>query len=338
MLDSLAAELKASNLPKSKFIENYIIDRINEGALKKGSRLPSINELSGKCKIARETVVKSYNLLKQKGLVESRHGKGFIVIKSKYKKLANVYVLLDVMSNAYKEQLVRGINENIGGKVQITYNAHRYNPEAFVSCLENAIGRFEYYVVFAMRDKSTFKSVLKIPQNRLLLLDVPADIKDCDCSQIYQNSDLNFKKALSEALPHLKKYNKFYMIFDPQYHHPIERVAAFEEFCAENRLPCEILPAFEKSKLGKGTFWMIMTDVHLVDLLLCAKGEGLKVKSDFGVITYDDTPMKKVVADGVATISVDFYNMGRLVAEQLQNWNPELKITVPSIFTRRSTV
>jgi len=56
------------------------------------------------------------------------------------------------------------------------------------------------------------------------------------------------------------------------------------------------------------------------------------------VITYDDTPMKKVVADGVATISVDFYNMGRLVAEQLQNWNPELKITVPSIFTRRSTV
>ena len=338
MLEHLAAELKVSNIPKSKFIENYIIDLINEGVLKKGSRLPSINELSGKCKIARETVVKSYNLLKQKGLVESRHGKGFIVIKSKYKKLANVFVLLDVMSNAYKEQLVRGINENIGGKVQITYNAHRYNAEAFVNCLENAIGRFEYYVVFAMRDKSTFKSVLKIPQNRLLLLDVPADIKDCDCAQIYQNSDANFKTALAEALPHLKKYNKFYMIFDPQYHHPIERVAAFEEFCKENGLPCEILHDFDKSKLERGTFWMIMTDVHLVDLLLCARENGLKVKSDFGVITYDDTPMKKVVADGVATISVDFYNMGRLVAEQLQNWNPELKITVPSIFTRRATV
>ena len=83
---------------------------------------------------------------------------------------------------------------------------------------------------------------------------------------------------------------------------------------------------------------MIMSDIHLVDLLLFAKELNLKVKDDFGVITYDDTPMKKVVADGVATISIDFYNMGKLVAEQLQNWNPELKLTVDSIFTRRSTV
>ena len=83
---------------------------------------------------------------------------------------------------------------------------------------------------------------------------------------------------------------------------------------------------------------MIMSDIHLVDLLLFAKELNLKVKDDFGVITYDDTPIKKVVADGVATISIDFYNMGKLVAEQLQNWNSELKLTVDSIFTRRSTV
>ena len=260
------------------------------------------------------------------------------MIKSKYRKVANVFVLLDVMSNAYKEQLVRGINENIGGKVQITYNAHRYNAEAFINCIENAIGRFEYYVIFAMRDKTTFKSVLKIPQNKLMLLDVPANIKDCDCAQIYQNSDTNFKRALSEALPHLKKYKKFYMVFDPAHHHPVERVDAFKDFCNENNFHCEILQSFDKSKLERETFWMIMSDIHLVDLLLFAKELNLKVKDDFGVITYDDTPMKKVVADGVATISIDFYNMGKLVAEQLQNWNSELKLTVDSIFTRRSTV
>ena len=89
MLKKLASELKVSHVPKSKFIENFIIDMINDGKLKKGSKLPSINELANSCKIARETVVKSYNLLKSKGLVESRHGKGFIVIKSKYRKVAN---------------------------------------------------------------------------------------------------------------------------------------------------------------------------------------------------------------------------------------------------------
>lgn len=226
ILADLSAQLKVSHMPKSKFIENYFIDMINEGVLKKGMKLPSINELAGKCKIARETVVKSYNLLKSKGLIESRHGKGFIVIKSKYKKSVNVFILLDVMSNSYKEQLVRGLNENLGNKISITCFAHRYNPEMFVNLIEDAVGRYEYYVVFAMRDKSTFKSVLKIPQNRLLLLDVPADIPDCESSYIYQNSDENFYKALSESLPFISKYKKFYMIFDPSGTHPVERISA----------------------------------------------------------------------------------------------------------------
>lgn len=338
MLKDLPAQLKVSHVPKSKFIENYFIDLINDGLIRKGSKLPSINELANKCKIARETVVKSYNLLKTKGLIESRHGKGFVVIKSRYKKTVNVFVLLDVMSNAYKEQLVLGINENIGAKIHITYHAHRYNSETFINTIEDAIGRYEYYVIFPMRDKSTFASVLKIPQKRLMLLDIPADIKESDASFIYQNSDVNFRKALYDALPFISKYKKFYMVFNPKSSHPVERIAAFEKFCRENNLPHEILPDIDANAIKKSSFWMLQDDRHLVHLLLTAKEKGLKVKDDFGIVTYDDTPIKKVVADGVATISIDFYKLGKLVAEQLLNWNPELKITVPTIFTRRSTV
>ncbi len=338
ILKDLVGPLKSSHLPKSKFIENYFIDLINEGVLKKGMKLPSINELANKCKIARETVVKSYNLLKTKGLIESRHGKGFIVVKSRYKKVINVFVLLDVMSNAYKEQLVRGINDNLGGRVNITYHAHRYNPETFIHTIEDAIGRYEYYVVFPMRDKTTYSTVLKLPQKRLMLLDIPADIKESESAYIYQNSDVNFRKALYDALPFIGKYKKFYMVFNPKSFHPVERIAAFEKFCKENNLSAEILSDVDENLVRKGTFLMLMDDVHLVKLLLTAKEKQIKVKEDFGVITYDDTPIKQVVADGVATISIDFKNLGKLVAEQLLNWTPELKIIIPSIFTRRSTV
>ena len=338
ILADLSAQLKVSHMPKSKFIENYFIDMINEGVLKKGMKLPSINELAGKCKIARETVVKSYNLLKSKGLIESRHGKGFIVIKSKYKKSVNVFILLDVMSNSYKEQLVRGLNENLGNKISITCFAHRYNPEMFVNLIEDAVGRYEYYVVFAMRDKSTFKSVLKIPQNRLLLLDVPADIPDCESSYIYQNSDENFYKALSESLPFISKYKKFYMIFDPSGTHPVERISAFKRFCSDNSLDCRILDDFSEAYLEKGAFFMVMDDNHLVDILLSAKDKGLKVKDDFGVISYNDSPIKKVVADGAAVISINFYNLGKMLAQQLQDWNPNLREVVPTYFIRRGTV
>ena len=338
ILADLSAQIKISHMPKSKFIENYFIDMINEGVLKKGMKLPSINELAGKCKIARETVVKSYNLLKSKGLIESRHGKGFIVIKSKYKKSVNVFILLDVMSNSYKEQLVRGLNENLGNKVSITCFAHRYNPEMFVNLIEDAVGRYEYYAVFAMRDKSTFKSVLKIPQNRLLLLDVPADIPDCESSYIYQNSDENFYKALSESLPFISKYKKFYMIFDPSETHPVERISAFKRFCSDNSLDSRILDDFSEAYLEKGAFFMVMDDNHLVDILLSAKDKGLKVKDDFGVISYNDSPIKKVVADGAAVISIDFYNLGKMLAQQLQDWNPNLREVVPTYFIRRGTV
>lgn len=338
ILADLSAQLKVSHMPKSKFIENYFIDMINEGVLKKGMKLPSINELAGKCKIARETVVKSYNLLKSKGLIESRHGKGFIVIKSKYKKSVNVFILLDVMSNSYKEQLVRGLNENLGNKISITCFAHRYNPEMFVNLIEDAVGRYEYYVVFAMRDKSTFKSVLKIPQNRLLLLDVPADIPDCESSYIYQNSDENFYKALSESLPFISKYKKFYMIFDPSGTHPVERISAFKRFCSDNSLDCRILDDFSEAYLEKGAFFMVMDDNHLVDILLSAKDKGLKVKDDFGVISYNDSPIKKVVADGAAVISINFYKLGKMLAQQLQDWNPNLREVVPTYFIRRGTV
>lgn len=338
ILADLSAQLKVSHMPKSKFIENYFIDLINAGTMKKGMKLPSINELAGKCKIARETVVKSYNLLKSKGLIESRHGKGFIVIRSRYKKSVNVFILLDVMSNSYKEQLVRGLNENLGNKVNITCYAHRYNPDMFVNLIEDALGRYEYYVVFAMRDKSTFKSVLKIPQNRLLLVDVPADIPDCECSYIYQNSDENFYKALSESLPFISKYKKFYMIFDPSGTHPVERISAFKRFCADNSFECQILDDFSEKYLEKGSFFMVMDDSHLVDMLLSAKEKGLKVKGDFGVISYNDSPIKKVVADGAAVISIDFYNLGKMVAQQLQDWNPGLHEVVPTYFIRRGTV
>lgn len=83
---------------------------------------------------------------------------------------------------------------------------------------------------------------------------------------------------------------------------------------------------------------MVMDDNHLVDILLSAKDKGLKVKDDFGVISYNDSPIKKVVADGAAVISINFYNLGKMLAQQLQDWNPNLREVVPTYFIRRGTV
>jgi DNA-binding LacI/PurR family transcriptional regulator len=36
---------------------------------------------------------------------------------------------------------------------------------------------------------------------------------------------------------------------------------------------------------------------------------------DIGIISYNDTPLKKVVANGITTISTDFVAMGKTLAQ-----------------------
>jgi DNA-binding LacI/PurR family transcriptional regulator len=38
---------------------------------------------------------------------------------------------------------------------------------------------------------------------------------------------------------------------------------------------------------------------------------------DFGIISYNETPLKKVVENGITTISTDFNEMGKQLAEMI---------------------
>ena len=43
----------------------------------------------------------------------------------------------------------------------------------------------------------------------------------------------------------------------------------------------------------------------------------MKLGSDFGIISYNETPLKKVVENGITTISTDFRAMGKIMAEMI---------------------
>ena len=56
-------------------IEKYIIN----GEYPEGFPLPSMNSLAEELGISKETVKKAYLILKERGMVEARQGKGFYV-------------------------------------------------------------------------------------------------------------------------------------------------------------------------------------------------------------------------------------------------------------------
>ncbi|GGJ57999.1 DNA-binding transcriptional MocR family regulator [Anoxybacillus voinovskiensis] len=68
-----------SHVPVHEQICQYFIDRISSNMLKEGEQLPSVRQLAKELGVALVTVQKAYQLLQQKGYVESFQGKGIFV-------------------------------------------------------------------------------------------------------------------------------------------------------------------------------------------------------------------------------------------------------------------
>ena len=56
-------------------------------------------------------------------------------------------------------------------------------------------------------------------------------------------------------------------------------------------------------------------DRDLVKVVKASQEVHLEIGRDVGIISYNDTPLKQVVANGVTTISTDFVTMGKTLAQ-----------------------
>src|SRR5215467_1394947 len=75
--------MSIDHLPLYAQVENVIIDRIANGSLAPGSRLPSEDSLVQEYAVSRTTIRAAIQSLVQRGLVEIRRGKGTYVTQPK---------------------------------------------------------------------------------------------------------------------------------------------------------------------------------------------------------------------------------------------------------------
>ena len=69
--------------------------------------------------------------------------------------------------------------------------------------------------------------------------------------------------------------------------------------------------------IKKGEIFMTVNDRDLVDLLKQAQLQQFVPGKDFGIISYNDTPLKEILAGGITTLSTDFKQMGQTMASLL---------------------
>jgi DNA-binding LacI/PurR family transcriptional regulator len=106
------------------------------------------------------------------------------------------------------------------------------------------------------------------------------------------------------------------MIF-PGFREPLGMKIGFENFCSEYAIDYEIINEFTDNEITIGGVYIIPNDRDLVRVIEKARQQNLKLGTDFGIISYNETPLKKVVSNGITTISTDFTTMGKLLAQMV---------------------
>lgn len=82
---------------------------------------------------------------------------------------------------------------------------------------------------------------------------------------------------------------------------------------------------------------MVVKDRDLVDLFKQAAIQQLVPGIDFGIISYNDTPLKELFGGGITTLSTDFKLMGQTLA-QLIDTKPICTINNPWTMNLRKSL
>ncbi|SEI52277.1 transcriptional regulator, GntR family [Dyadobacter koreensis] len=316
--------------PKYMQIIKSLLLAIGKGKLKRGDKIPSINQLSEEYLLSRDTVEKAYKHLIKDGVLISVRGKGYFINRVDIETTSRILLVFNKISN-YKKQIYNSFVENVGRNVIVDLHIHHSNINIFNNLIKNSLGEYDYYVImphFYENEEEAVKILNLIPAEKLILLD--KDILEnspTKHSAVYQNFEKDILHALNEAIDLLQVYKKLILIFPTLIPYPKEIIKGFRLFCIQHQFEHEIMyETDENITVLKDAAYVIIEETDLVNLIKKCHEQQLVVGKDVGIISYNETPLKEILLDGITTISTDHDQMGKSAARLvMQNQTESIK-------------
>lgn len=317
-MDELIKINEFSKTPKYRQIVNSIIEGIETGQLKVKDKLPSVNKLLIHFDISRDTVVKAYDKLKQMDIIESVPGKGYYVKNIDYKRNVRVFLLFNKLS-PHKKLIYDAFAKRLGENATIDFFIYNNNYRLFKDLLLTHLNKnYSHFVIIPHFTEGGFGAqelISQIPKNKLLLLDKKIEGVRGEYAAVYQNFEKDIYNVLCEALPLLKKYNCLKIIFPPHTYHPREILTGLITFCSEYAFDWKIIEDISKEPIQKNEAYICLKDDDLVTLIKRIKKQKLKLGKEIGILSYNETPLKEILLDGITVISTDFEKLGDTAAQ-----------------------
>jgi DNA-binding LacI/PurR family transcriptional regulator len=313
-----------------------VVTGVRAGTLKKGDRLPSINAACRAYGLSRDTIVKAYERLQEMRYLSAIHGKGFFLRTDAVDPRIRAFVVFDTL-NAFKEKVFAGLADTVSRQADIDVCFHHFNPGLFRRLLLEARSKYDRYVVMPFPAPEVEEALRALEPERLLILDINACVPGKRTAWIVQNFDAQLIDALRSGLERLRRYRRFTLVFPPDNHDPVEIQEAFLRFGRRVGLETSIVPRLTEHMVRPGTAYLVLDDKDLVSLVKHCNATGQRLGEDVGVLSYNDTPLKEVVAGGISVVSIDFYGLGVRAGQQVLDPRP-IHETVPTRLFLRSSL
>jgi DNA-binding transcriptional regulator YhcF (GntR family) len=324
-----------SNIPKYKQLIQSVYHAIESKALKKGDKIPSINSISKERSLSRDTVLTAFNELRARGIIASTPGKGYYIKSTEVEREQKIFLLFDEL-NPFKETLYNSFLESVKDKASVDIYFHYFNLRVFRNLILENLNKYTTYIIMPVFFEGIKPILQQIENARIYLLDqLNPELAD-SYPGIYQNFEKDVYHALQSGLYRLKKYNKLVMVH-PGGKEPQGQLKGFKRFCEENHFPYKTIASLKDKNIKEGEVYIVPDDLDLVRLVKESKRNHFRLGRDMGIISYNDTPLKEVVADGITTISTDFQYMGKALADMVLN-KKKIQIENPSSLIIRNSL
>ncbi len=330
---------KFASTPKYMQIVNSIIFGVETQKININVTLPSINDLSHELDIARATAEKAYRLLKKRGVINSIPGKGFYIDKVNSNTQKKIFLLFNNLSPD-KKTIYDSFIKTIGEFAPVDLFIYNNDFETFKRLLFKYKELYTHFVIIPHCTKNelcSYQVINKSNIKNVILLDKIILGIERPYSAVYENFEKDIYKALKLALSKLEKYKTIKIIFPLQTYFPDALMRGFVHFCNEFNFSYEIVQDIQKEPINEGDVYICLLEEDLATLLDHIKETALEIGKDVGIISYNETPLKRFIHNGISTISSNFSQMGEVAARTILDCQLH-HVEIPFLLNLRSSL
>lgn len=323
-----------SSLPKYRQIVKSVEDAILNGDIKKGDKLPSLNQVKLDYSVSRDTAIMAFNELKNRGIINSIVGKGYFVSSEEVAITQKIFVLFDEL-NTFKEDLYTALLEELGENRVVDVYFHHFNKKFFDQIIYENLGGYSYYIIMPANLPDTLQAISQLQRDKVFILD-QLQPEHKAYAAVYQNFEEDIYNGLLQLKAQIQQYHKFNLIFD-ETKQPQGILNGFTHFCLTHQVPFEIFSKITDKALQQHEAYLVLEDKTLIKVIKQMKNLGFEFIKDIGLISYNDSLLKEVLEGGITTISTDFELMGKKIAQMIVSQQKE-QIPNPSKLSLRKSI